>query len=124
LDNIVKTYNNDTETFDRTDTYYPIAKCTEANFKTEYEKQYYEIKKSRAQYCVDQHEDVYLQGTRDSEILKQDHAYIVFEIWRCNDGTKEAEDPVCKPERMMKLKDGTSTDSIDIATLIADAADL
>jgi hypothetical protein len=50
----------------------------------------------------------------------------VFEVWRCNDvkDTKVAGDPVCKPERMMKLKDGTSTDSIDIATLKADGANL
>jgi hypothetical protein len=73
---------------------------------------------------VDQHEDVYLEGTRDSEILKQDHAYIVFEVWRCSGKTKEAGDPVCKPERMMMLKDGTSTTSVDIATLKTDGSDL
>jgi hypothetical protein len=73
---------------------------------------------------VDQHEDVYLQGTRDSEIMKQDHAYIVFEVWRCNDDTKEAGYPICKPDKMMMLKDGTSTESIDIATLIANGANL
>jgi hypothetical protein len=33
-------------------------------------------------------------------------------------------DPDCKPERMMMLKDGTSTESIDIATLVADGANL
>ena len=127
MDNIIKTFNNDTQKFDRKDVYYPLARCTEENFKyTDFEKQYYEVKKSRAQYCVDQHEDVYLQGTRDSEILKQDHAYIVFEVWRCNDKekTKEDGDPVCKPERMMMLKDGKSPQSVDIATLKAEGADL
>jgi hypothetical protein len=82
------------------------------------------MKKTRAQYCVDQHKSVYLQGTRDSEILKQEHAYIIFEVWRCNEKTKEAGDPVCKPERMMTLKDGTSTESVDIATLKASGANL
>jgi hypothetical protein len=125
LDNIVKTYNSATKEFERKDNYYPIAKCTEENFKnTDFEKQYYEVKKTRSQYCVEQHKDVYLQGTKDSEILKQDHAYIVFEILRCGVTTMEPRDPVCKPERMMILKDGSTTDSVDIATLIADGANL
>lgn len=125
LDNIIKTYNNETKKFDREDNYYPLARCTEDNFKSnEYEEQYYDLKKSRAQYCVDQHKEVYLQGTRDSEVMKQDHAYTVFEVWRCNESTKEEGDPACKPSRMMMLKDGSSTESVDIATLIADGSNL
>jgi hypothetical protein len=73
---------------------------------------------------VDQHKEVYLQGTRDSEILKQDHAYIVFESWRCSEKTKEEGDPDCKPESMMKLKVKDGSASVDIATLEADGTDL
>lgn len=125
LNNIIKTYNADTASFDRQDKYYPLEKCNKENFnQNEFEKQYYELKKSRHQYCVDQLKDVYLQGTRDSEVLKQDHAYITVEVWRCSDKTKEANDPPCKPERMMHLKDGSSTDLVDYATLVADGADL
>ena len=125
MDNIIKTWNKDTQQFDRQDIYYPLARCTEDNFKdTEYEKKYYKAKKSRDQYCVDQHEDIYMQGTRDSEVLEQDHAYIVYEVWRCNEETREVGDPVCKPERMMKPKADSSSESEDIATLKADGKNL
>jgi hypothetical protein len=59
-------------------------------------------------------EDIYLQGTRDSEFLRQDHAYIVYEVFRCSDATKIAGDPQCKPKKLMQLKDGSSDDRVPI----------
>jgi hypothetical protein len=40
-----------------------------------------------------------LQGTRDSQYLLQDHAYIIFEIWRCtNDPSRKLQGyPDCAP---------------------------
>ena len=35
-------------------------------------------------YCVN-NKDLYMQGTRVDETLKRDHAYIVYEVWRCKD---------------------------------------
>lgn len=57
------------------------------------------MKDSRFQYCVD-NEDVYLQGTRDSATLKQEHAYIVYEIWRCTDDPSRKMEgyPDCAPQ--------------------------
>ena len=127
MNNIIKTFNNETQEFDRQDVYYPIARCTTENFEnTDFEKQYFVLKRARIQYCVDQHEEVYLQGTKDSEVLKQDHAYIVYEVWRCNDvvGTKDDGDPECAPERMMLLKDRSTDVSVDIKTLVDQGADL
>ena len=125
LNNIIKIYNKDTKKFDKTNNYYPLKRCEESNFeKNDYELQYFKLKSSRAQYCIDQLEDVYLQGTRDSEVLKQDHAYLIFETWRCHDTIRVAGDPVCKPNKMMYLKDGTSTASVAIETLVANGADL
>lgn len=60
-----------------------------------------------------------MQGTRDSEILSQDHAYIVFEILRCSDDSKNDETkpaggwPECKPERMMRLKSDLTAPAVD-----------
>jgi len=36
-----------------------------------------------------------MQGTRDSQYDKKDHAYIIYEIKRCEEDTKEAGDPDC-----------------------------
>ena len=117
LNNIIKIYNADTKSFDRTSNYYSVDRCTLSNFHTEFEKQYYELKKSRSQYCIDQHEEIYLQGTRDSEILKQDHAYIVYEVFFCQEGsdaTKYDGNPTCKPKKLMRLKDYSSEDVVPI----------
>lgn len=56
--------------------------------------------------------------------MKQDHAYIVIEVLRCNSDTKLTGYPDCKPLKMMKLKDGSSTESVAIEKLQADGADL
>ena len=61
LNNIIKTFNEETQEFDRQDIYYSVDRCTKENFmKDDYEKQYFDLKKSRAQYCIDHHEDIYL----------------------------------------------------------------
>jgi hypothetical protein len=56
--------------------------------------------------------------------LKQDHAYIVYEVYRCSDKTKKTGDPECKPKKLMLLKDRSSTEPVAIEKLIADGADL
>lgn len=125
LVNAIKTWNPDKNDFDlKSNFYYPV-KCQESNFAhTEFEKQYYMLKKNRNQYCIDQFDEVYLQGTRDSEILKQDHAYIILETYRCSEKTAIEGDPPCKPKKLMVLKDGTSTEPVAIEKLIADGSDL
>ena len=35
-------------------------------------------------YCADD-SNIYLQGTRDTEIKGNDHAYLIYEVQRCND---------------------------------------
>ena len=123
LNNIIKTFDADGN-MEKVSKYYPLQRCNDDNFgNTDFEKDYYSIKKSRAQYCIDQHEDIYLQGTRDSEVQKQDHAYITYEIFRCSEDTKIEETkpeggyPECKPERMMKLKSDLTAPSVDYNTI-------
>lgn len=36
-----------------------------------------------------------MQGTRDSQVRRENHAYIIFEAWRCSEDTKEPGDPDC-----------------------------
>jgi hypothetical protein len=75
--------------------------------------------KKRFLYCIDQHADVYLQGTRDSDVRKQEHSYIVIEVWRCNDDTKpEGFNGVCKPDRMLRLLSDPSAPPVDAKTIL------
>lgn len=57
-------------------------------------------------------------------MLKQDNAYIVFEVLVCNDASKKAGDPACKPKKIMKLADESSDELFPIETLIAEGKDL
>ena len=123
LNNIIKTFDADGN-MEKVSKYYPLQRCNEDNFgNTAFEADYYSIKKSRSQYCIDQHEDIYLQGTRDSEVKKEDHAYITFEVFRCSEDTKidetkpEGGYPECKPERMMKLKSDLTAPSVNYNTI-------
>lgn len=58
-------------------------------------------------------------------MLKQDHAYILYEILRCNEDSKidetkpEGGYPECKPERMMRLKTDLTTDPVDFKDIAA-----
>jgi hypothetical protein len=48
-------------------------------------------------YCLDD-KDVYLQGTKDQDILsKADHAYVVYEVVKCHDNIRNHKkiDPSC-----------------------------
>lgn len=92
LVNIIKSYDeNGVQTTVRK--YYPIERCTEENFKsTEFEKLYWDqVKDSSHQYCIDQNTEVYMQGTRDSAVLLQEHAYIIYEIKKCE--ASDVDDP-------------------------------
>jgi hypothetical protein len=82
------------------------------------------MKKSRIQYCIDNPKDVFLQGTRDSDVKKESNAYLIYETFRCTEKTKQPGDPPCKPKQVMKLRDGTSTEGVAIEKLIEDGADL
>ena len=65
-----------------------------------------------------------MQGTRDSQILKEDHAYILFEVKRCSNKNKKEGDALCKPKKVMRLKDGSSDEQFPIETLMEQGADL
>ena len=114
LRNIIKNYNNNTEQFEFYSNYYRMAKCEEKDFqRNEFEQGYWSQYNGRSQYCVqdekpflktqdsedyeltDNFENAYMQGTRDSLLFKQSHAYVIFEAWRCNEQTKQ-EETVCK----------------------------
>ena len=45
-------------------------------------------------YCLED-PDVYLQGTRNNQFLLKDHAYVIFEILKCHEDTREEGDPEC-----------------------------
>ena len=61
---------------------YPVPKCSEENFQNnDFERKYWKLNNAnRHQYCIDGNKEIDLQGTRDSLILEQDHAYFRYEI--------------------------------------------
>jgi hypothetical protein len=65
-----------------------------------------------------------LQGTRDSFLFKEDHAYVVFETWKCNDKTKRP-GTSCAVETYLKCKTDkvgqcSLTGSVDKKTILKD----
>ena len=63
---------------------FPVIKCPEEAFETTYEKKFYKTFIKSHLYCVTD-SNVYTQGTRDSRVLKRDHAYLVYEFTKCHD---------------------------------------
>ena len=57
-------------------------------------------------------------------MLKQDHAYILYEVLRCSNENKKDGDAPCKPKKVMHLADGSSEDLIPIETLVEEGKDL
>lgn len=61
-----------------------------------------------------------MQGTRDSLLLKQDHGYFIYEIWRCSDKatlTDLETEIQCAPDTLMKLKSDPNAASVDKSTI-------
>jgi hypothetical protein len=48
-----------------------------------------------------ENDGAYLQGTRDSKVSKVDHAYVIYELWRCNDNIRKLNDPPCATEEII-----------------------
>ena len=62
-------------------------------------------------YCLDE-PNVYLQGTRNSEIELEEYSYVVFEVSNCNNDTRGENDPECAtPE---EINEWISTKQIQI----------
>ena len=60
--------------------------CPKTHFKTDFEKKFWEAhandKNELFMYCVANNE-AYSLGTRESKVLKKDHAYLVYEFKKC-----------------------------------------
>ena len=52
--------------------------------------------KKNYMYCLE-HGGAFMQGTKDSRIMKQDHAYLIYFVRRCVDErrNKKLLDPTC-----------------------------
>jgi len=97
INNIEKKYVNGE--LERVDNYYDIHRCTHHEFfGTEFEFQFYNQMKanSKYNYCA-RDDEIYLHGTRDSATRLQDHAYIIYEVHKCNEDTRHDDDPECAP---------------------------
>ena len=66
------------------DIYYDLERCTEDFLGTEFERAFYQKNKDEYQYCL-MNNQIYMQGTMRSEKLKLPHAFIVYEVERCQD---------------------------------------
>ena len=63
---------------------YLLKPCTDDNFKTEYGKQFFKRNQKDMLHCIDE-ETVFLQGTRDFQVLKKDHSIMIFEASKCTE---------------------------------------
>ena len=50
-------------------------------------------------YCIDQHEDIYLEGTKDSVYKNESSAYFIYEVNRCSEDTMGQGYPKCASEQ-------------------------
>lgn len=66
---------------------FPVIKCPEESFSTTYEKKFYKTFINSHLYCVVDPK-VYTRGTRDSKVLKKDHAYLVYEFTKCHEAIR------------------------------------
>ena len=68
------------------DTEFDLTECKEEMFKTEFEKAYFKHDvKGNNNYCVDDPNGlVYLNGTKNESVLRNDYAYIYYSIERCS----------------------------------------
>jgi len=78
---------------------YNIVKCDGVNYETEFEKQYYELKKDLNAYCFEKQELILFEGIRDDDVKKIDHSFVVLEVRKCNDETIVRDrDIVCRSD--------------------------
>ena len=61
---------------------FPVSICPAESYKTEYEKDFYDLNKDNHLLCAD-NKEVFLQGTRDSRVSKKDHSYLIYEFAKC-----------------------------------------
>ena len=84
LNHIYK-YNADKGKHDVIEKIYDLERCQASNFEgSDFEKQYFDLYSKYDQYCIDQLDEVFLQGTKESFLKLQDYAYITYEVYRCN----------------------------------------
>ena len=82
----------------KTDKKYRLKPCSKENFLTEYGKQFFSRNKKDLLHCIDD-SAVFLQGTRDFQVLKKDHSIMIFEVSKCTKKTWKDlydDDPVCE----------------------------
>lgn len=96
LKQILMTYDPD-GTENRKVFRFPIEKCDERNYKTEYEKRFAARFKEDNLYCAEE-DRAYLQGTRDSRVDGEEHSYLIYEFAKCTEPVrrKTKVDPSCK----------------------------
>ena len=70
----------------KTEYKYRLKPCSIYNFKTEYGKQFFERNARDMMHCIDD-ENVFLQGTRDFQVLKKNHSIMIFEVSKCTSQT-------------------------------------
>ena len=100
IKNKVHTYHYGSESIKTLE--YSLRKCTSDDlYSTIYERKFYKRRVEEENhhiYCTKNEDPIYLQGTFDSIVAKKSHAYIVYDIVRCTEATRNAGDPECADE--------------------------
>ena len=70
----------------KTEQTYRLKPCSIYSFKTEYGKDFFKRNAQDKMHCIDD-EDLFLQGTRDFQVLKKNHSLMIFEVNKCTKQT-------------------------------------
>ena len=65
-------------------------------FTSDFEKGFFK-KTKEMMYCL-YNNDIYLKGTRDTEVQLMDTAYMIYNVYRCGEDTKVPGDLKCAEE--------------------------
>ena len=75
---------------------------------TEFEFNFFKTIHSESDYNYCAHDpNIYMHGTRDSAVDTEDHAFIIYEVSKCTEDTRQDDDPECAP--MNEINEWLST---------------
>ena len=92
----------------------PVTACGESFYKSEYEKEFFNTYKNNNLQCA-QDDSVYLQGTRDSRVAKEEHSYLMYDFVKCHDAIRQAGDLPCKSRS--EINEWLKTKSVHLRVL-------
>ena len=91
VNNIRKRYQNKQPIDEDINNRYELVLCDASLYVTPFEKEYYETQiKGQFIYCFD-HPEIFLNGTKNQAVSRDDHSFLIYEIERCSEKNRNTE---------------------------------